>query len=396
MAPPTSVPLAVWALLLLATPCVGWDCAGHMMTAEAALRWLSPEHRAWYGPAMAYMRNYGFLTSSDGEVACWPDDLRNYTDFSYPWSNWHYAALCWTATQADQDAYCANFSAATQGGRLVEALAAARRGLESAMLAGPEQVAAAGFWLGWVMHLTGDAHQPLHWCTQFNAEFPQGNRGANAVLVGYDPSAVTPGATPTGQLTWINLHSFYDSQGGTTNYTWPPRPIAASPPAVAAVAGWGDALQAWLHDGRNRSFVMPPGVPMDMPPEGPPPESVLSDTNVADWEQEVVALCMTVYMNGSMANGTVLTPAYVALARTMLAGQVAIGGARLGAILAGIHANVQEAQAPLLSTTAIILIAVGGGIVVVLAAGLIASRVRRHARRGGYDRTGEDLVAHAE
>lgn len=53
--------------------------------------------------------------------------------------------------------------------------------------------------LCWLFHLIGDVHQPLHTTALFNAAYPQGDRGGNAIYIRVTPEAAT-----------INLHSFWD------------------------------------------------------------------------------------------------------------------------------------------------------------------------------------------
>jgi S1/P1 Nuclease len=54
------------------------------------------------------------------------------------------------------------------------------------------------FDLPWLVHLTGDVHQPLHCSSRFTKSLPQGDQGGNLVFV-------TPGR---------NLHSFWDDLAG--------------------------------------------------------------------------------------------------------------------------------------------------------------------------------------
>src|SRR5204863_8163859 len=53
--------------------------------------------------------------------------------------------------------------------------------------------------LAWIEHLSGDLHQPLHACTMWSGQHPNGDRGGN-------DQAVRTGA---GEV--VRLHSFWDS-----------------------------------------------------------------------------------------------------------------------------------------------------------------------------------------
>src|SRR5215468_10256263 len=60
----------------------------------------------------------------------------------------------------------------------------------------PQRMAIA---LGWIFHLVGDIHQPLHTAQLFTVEYPQGDRGGNEICV-----RVTKAGQP------MNLHRFWD------------------------------------------------------------------------------------------------------------------------------------------------------------------------------------------
>src|SRR5262249_7972913 len=53
--------------------------------------------------------------------------------------------------------------------------------------------------LCWLMHLVGDAHQPLHAVSLFTIEYPQGDRGGNRIFIR---------ARPGGGI--LKLHELWD------------------------------------------------------------------------------------------------------------------------------------------------------------------------------------------
>ena len=55
----------------------------------------------------------------------------------------------------------------------------------------------------WIEHLIGDIHQPLHAVSLYNADFPQGDRGGNSMIVRMPPTDGSDGRT-------MNLHSLWD------------------------------------------------------------------------------------------------------------------------------------------------------------------------------------------
>jgi hypothetical protein len=44
--------------------------------------------------------------------------------------------------------------------------------------------------LCWILHLCGDIHQPLHACSLYSPQFPEGDQGGNAIVVLRDPPYV--------------------------------------------------------------------------------------------------------------------------------------------------------------------------------------------------------------
>ncbi len=59
--------------------------------------------------------------------------------------------------------------------------------------------------LCWVLHLIGDLHQPLHACTMFSRDYPEGDRGGNSQVVLRDPPF---------RNTQTNLHLLWDTLPG--------------------------------------------------------------------------------------------------------------------------------------------------------------------------------------
>ena len=68
--------------------------------------------------------------------------------------------------------------------------------------------------LGFLYHLVGDVHQPLHAATRYSASNPNGDAGGNGFKV------QMPAETRIS-----NLHSFWDSAAGQYGHTSPKRPL---------------------------------------------------------------------------------------------------------------------------------------------------------------------------
>jgi hypothetical protein len=68
--------------------------------------------------------------------------------------------------------------------------------------------------LGFLYHLVGDVHQPLHTTTRYSAKNPEGDAGGNGFAVQMPPEARIR-----------NLHAFWDAAGGRFGFESPRRPL---------------------------------------------------------------------------------------------------------------------------------------------------------------------------
>jgi hypothetical protein len=128
------------------------------------------------------------------ECARWPDDSKFTGNDRLTWHTARWAIVAKDASPEVKEA-----AAARRGepaGQAVEALT-----LTSAMLSNSEAEAAErAFALCWVLHITGDIHQPMHVSDLFSQDFPNGNAGATMSYV-MDPVTRSP----------IPLHILWDS-----------------------------------------------------------------------------------------------------------------------------------------------------------------------------------------
>jgi hypothetical protein len=68
--------------------------------------------------------------------------------------------------------------------------------------------------LGFLVHLVGDVHQPLHAATRYTATHPDGDAGGNLFKIQMPPDAHIS-----------NLHAFWDAAGGAFGFASPKRPL---------------------------------------------------------------------------------------------------------------------------------------------------------------------------
>ena len=167
---------AVFAALAPA-PAAGWNCAGHILTALVALNRTAAAPDAamrasFVDPLLGHqVRAFPGTLSTAAETACWPDDLKAY---ERGYSGWHYHDTCYLPPGGG------GTCPPTDAGSLNTAIATAVAQLSSLPpTANGTNVPAMAFWLTFLLHLVGDAHQPMHLCTMFSSHFPHGDLGGN-------------------------------------------------------------------------------------------------------------------------------------------------------------------------------------------------------------------------
>ncbi|HEV7587415.1 MAG TPA: S1/P1 nuclease [Longimicrobium sp.] len=201
---------ALVALGLGARPAYAWDELGHRVVARIAWDHLTPQARtAAVRLLMNAPANSGIpaLASDATEAergrelfvmaAVWPDIIRSssYVGNRYAHSNWHYVNFFWAqqlpgGPPIDRPDKGTDGELLNQLPRLAATLAAPAAGDSARSLA-----------LAWILHLVGDAHQPLHNSARITPQDPQGDRGGNLFLLG-------------GMYPRSNLHGYWDAVTG--------------------------------------------------------------------------------------------------------------------------------------------------------------------------------------
>lgn len=180
--------LLLLAWLLAAGSALAWNKAGHMTTGAIAYRELKAADPAALAKVVAALRLHPQyaqywqkqveeMPGEDGEMmlfmlaARWPDDVRGRPE--YHRGVWHYINYPYrppsTATAKPED------------DNIVDELEKNRGLVKTGADAGARAIA-----LCWVMHLTGDVHQPLHVTQLINGVFPDGDRGGTAFFIRAD------------------------------------------------------------------------------------------------------------------------------------------------------------------------------------------------------------------
>lgn len=210
---------AAAATLATAQPARAWDEVGHKVVARIAWNHMTPLAREravallMNAPAGAGLRE---LLPEDGRplaerqmdlfvnAAYWADQIRsrNHPGNRFAHAEWHYVNFFW-----QQDVPGGPITDRPDKGTLGELIAQEQRivpALANAALA--DSVRAVD--LAWLLHLVGDAHQPLHNSSRISPQNPEGDRGGNDFAL-------------AGLYPFNNLHGYWDALIG---YASPWRP----------------------------------------------------------------------------------------------------------------------------------------------------------------------------
>lgn len=215
---------ALAALMMCSSVTYAWNNTGHMVIAEIAYQNLTEPQRLAVADILKQHPHYKLFLSADlpagvseeewafCRAATWPDWVRSSrpgdkqfkdaTITHYSHSTWHYENLQFVADHrpdaATTQPAVATTQPVTREVNLLQALADNRALLADANTPAADRAVA----LCWVLHLTGDLHQPLHAATMFSSRFPQGDKGGNDQCL-YTPAGVS------------NLHAIWDEALGT-------------------------------------------------------------------------------------------------------------------------------------------------------------------------------------
>lgn len=201
-------PLLVVLYLSFPSSVFGWSKAGHMVTGALAYYELKardstalasvisllkkhPSYELEWEPAIAEFTN----NDPDNEglylfmyAARWPDDIRDDADL--------HCEQCHFINYPFKPAGQPN-SVVVQQPAAENVVRAARRMAD--IVRGQNSDSVKAMALCWVIHLTGDAHQPLHTSALFTTKFPNGDRGGTKFYIRVRPDLPT-----------IHLHRFWD------------------------------------------------------------------------------------------------------------------------------------------------------------------------------------------
>lgn len=207
--------------LLLSAPAsaLAWHDQGHMIVAQVAYLRLTPAAKAKVDSLLIpppnrrplitlcagyYMPETCEKTYDPVQIAVWMDDFRG-DSLNSVYDTWHYIDFkpIWDGIPERT-----NVGAEPENvlSRLNWAINTLRKGT------GSNKTDAET--LGFLYHLAGDVHQPLHAATRYSAANPNGDAGGNGFKVQMPAEAHIS-----------NLHSFWDSAAGQYGFAAPKRPL---------------------------------------------------------------------------------------------------------------------------------------------------------------------------
>ena len=291
----------LWAVLLgLTVPAAAWDNRGHRLTGELAFDRLQATDPAAVQAVISLMAQHPDRARFDrtlagvagtertrrmfGLMARWPDDIRK-TGWDRP--EWHYALKVvrgWTWL----DFYTAGEAETQWAANLAIARDAARPPAERAVA------------LCWLLHIGGDMHQPLHRGHRMDSGWLKTDRAGTIAYVRRPGSAAA-----------MELHELWDA--------------VFDPTGTGGGDEDGDVIR--LHAAlaaRQAAFQ----------PSGQFPQWITESESLArDRAYQGPALAAATQPAAAPA----MTPAYMAMLRSIAEQRIVAAGARLGATLGGLR-----------------------------------------------------------
>jgi hypothetical protein len=285
--------LAVVAMCLCGAQ--AWWCTGHMLTGQIGMQ-LATDAANYFQKDIDYWAQKYDNIATMPEAACWADDFRA---LNHSCDTWHYHDGCYSSDGTS----CPS----TTDGLLLQILPKCVQVLQDQDASQDDR----SFYLMFLIHLVGDAHQPLHTAAEFSSQFPTGDRGGNLFYVKY------------GSKSKEILHSFCDSVA-MLYPTDPPRPFSSNPSSKEFIESTASDLIA------NYTF--------------PSSETEFSG-NFTKWTDESFQSAVSkVYLNGGLTPEQSLTSSYVNNLRFLLQGQLALGGRRLASVLNYLYDQVKSGK----------------------------------------------------
>jgi hypothetical protein len=222
------------------------------------------------------------------QIAVWMDDFRG-DSLNDPYASWHYI---------DFRPIFDGIPERTNAGAEPENVLSRINWAMNTLRKGTGSNKTDAETLGFLYHLVGDVHQPLHAATRYTAANPNGDQGGNFFKIQMPPEAHIS-----------NLHAFWDAAGGAFGFVSPKRPLDQA--------------------GKDRMLALAREVMKEFPAEAVPEWKNLDPH---DWVIESNDLArQVVYKN--ISEGETPSKAYTDAAQKLSRKRLAIAGYRLAGVL---------------------------------------------------------------
>jgi hypothetical protein len=294
------------------TSALAWHDTGHMVVAQVAYLRLTPAAKARVDGLLVaqpgrrplihlcagyYSPETCEKTYDPVQIAVWMDDFRG-DSLNSTYDTWHYIDFrpIWDGIPERT-----NVGAEPENvlSRINWAVNVLRKG------AGSNKADAET--LGFLYHLVGDVHQPLHAATRYSASNPNGDAGGNGFKI------QMPAETRIS-----NLHSFWDSAAGQYGHTSPKRPLDQA--------------------GKARILALAEAAAKEFPAESVPE---WKDLDPHTWVVESNTLAREVVYRNIKEGGTP-SQAYTDAAQKLSRKRIALAGYRMAGVLNAIFVPQPE------------------------------------------------------
>ncbi|MGB8508149.1 MAG: S1/P1 nuclease [Pyrinomonadaceae bacterium] len=296
--------LALASLLLLSqTSALAWHDNGHMIVAQIAYLRLTPDAKArvdkllvtppdkrplihlcaGYYSAATCEKTYDPVT-----IAVWMDDFRG-DSLNDTYDTWHYINY-----NPFFDGIPVRGAVGPEPVNVLDRINWAVNSLRK----GTGRDKSDAEILGFLFHLVGDVHQPLHATTRYSAAHMDGDAGGNLFNVKMPPEARIK-----------NLHAFWDAAGGAFGFESPKRPLDAA--GQARIRAFADEIMKAFPAESSQEW---------------------NDLEPLHWVEESNALARG-FAYAKIKEGEAPTKAYTDEAQRISRQRIALAGYRLAAVL---------------------------------------------------------------
>lgn len=295
--------IAVALLLAAQGRAFAWHDQGHMIVAQVAYLRLSPAAKAKVDSLLvtpAGKRPLIFLcagyyspetcekTYDPVQIAVWMDDFRG-DSVNTVYDTWHYI---------DFRPIFDGIPERTNAGAEPENVLSRINWAMNSLRKGTGSNRTDAETLGFLIHLVGDVHQPLHTATRYTAANPNGDAGGNGFKI------QMPAETHA-----TSLHFFWDAAGGAFGWTAPKRPLDQA--------------------GKDRILSLAQGVMKEFPADSMPE---WQDLDPHTWVVESNTLArQVVYKN--ITEGSEPSKTYTEEAQKLSRKRLALAGYRLAGVV---------------------------------------------------------------